>query len=379
MSAGTSEGPGSEHRAAGFIERIGAALVAPRRALAAADTPAAAGKTGGDVAWLIALAFLATHTREVVLSVWLAGIEGILVGLSTLAGSLSRAVTMDLAFLFAAGIGLTVLAGRKRAVSRDLDLACVAFVPIAAVDVAATLLLRLLQMGPGAHGVAGHLPAIDTAVSVLAYGWALVVLGLAWQTARARTDDAPPETAARAARARWAGRLVLALAAVLLVVQARWIAGNMALLRPVSSGDQAPALALHPIDARGQVRGRATRLADLHGQVVLLDFWATWCNPCLRAMPALERIHQRHRDQGLAVLSINLDDAAKARAVLDSLGSTLPLFADDGTAADRYRVSTIPHLVLIDRLGMIRYVHRGLTGESALEAQVQQLLASPAP
>lgn len=374
---------------AGFIERIGAALLAPRQALAAADAPQASGKAGSDAAWLIALAFLVTHTREVVLSVWLFAVEGLMVGLTTLMGSLGRAVTMDLAFLFVAGIALTILAGSKRAVNRDFDLACVAYVPIAALDMAATLLLRLLPRGSAGPLAQSVGQSIHELVSPLAYGWALAVLVLAWRLARSRgaspTPAATPEAApahtsvsTRArTRSRWAGRALLGIAAALLAVQSLWLARNLGSLEPVTSGDRAPPLALRAIDARGAMSPQLARLDHLHGQVVLLDFWATWCGPCVDSLPAIERVHRRYQDQGLMVLSINSDDAHKARALLRSLGATLPLFADDGTTADRYRVSTIPHLVLVDRHGIIRHVHRGIADEAELDQHVRALLAPP--
>jgi peroxiredoxin len=91
-------------------------------------------------------------------------------------------------------------------------------------------------------------------------------------------------------------------------------------------------------------------------------------------LPAIERVYRRHRDQGLAVVSINTDDPVKARSMLRSLGITVPLYVDEGAVAERYRVNTIPHLVIIDRMGMVRHVHRGFEGEATLDAQVSSLL-----
>jgi thiol-disulfide isomerase/thioredoxin len=118
-------------------------------------------------------------------------------------------------------------------------------------------------------------------------------------------------------------------------------------------------------------------LEDLRGQVVVLDFWATWCGPCRESLPAIDRVYRRHREQGLALVSINTDDPVKARAMLRSMGISVPLYVDDGTVAERYGVSTIPHLVILDRMGMVRHVHRGFDGESTLDAQVTALLRTP--
>lgn len=161
-----------------FIDRIGAALVAPRRALIAADAEADAGKTGSDAATLIVLAILAVHTREVVAAGWLAKTDGVLVAITVLATSLSAALLSSLAFLFFSGLALTVLAGRRRSVGRDFDLACVAFVPLATVELVAALVFRAADIAQG--GMTSNI------ATVIAYGWALAVLALGLQIARSR-------------------------------------------------------------------------------------------------------------------------------------------------------------------------------------------------
>lgn len=166
------------YRPNGFIERIGAALVAPRQALAEADEPDAAGRAGSDIAALIGLVFLATHTREIVYAMWVGAAESVRAGVLGLAGALSRAIAMDLAALFIAAFGLTIAAGRKRAMGRDFDLVCVAFVPLITVRLAAELGIQLTG--------AEVSDSLETLVATAAYGWAAAVLFLAWQTARAR-------------------------------------------------------------------------------------------------------------------------------------------------------------------------------------------------
>lgn len=165
----------------GFIERVGTALVAPRCALAAADDADASGKTGSDVTLLVAMVFVATRARELVAALWVGIVEDAGIGMRAVISSLSRSIAMDLAFLFIAAIALTLAAGRKRAVGRDFDLACVAFVPLIAVELLATLALQLGQQGPT--------PLIRDAVAVVAYGWSVAVLVLAWRQARSRPDS----------------------------------------------------------------------------------------------------------------------------------------------------------------------------------------------
>lgn len=384
-----------DHFPGGMIERIGAALVAPRRALVAACRGPAAGKTGSDAAVLIALSIAASYTREVVAALWLVFADSVTAGLGVLLGVLSRGAAMDLAFLLVAGLLLTIVAGRRRAPGRDMDLGFVAYVPIAFMRLTAELLAAVTGMP-----LTG---AVQQAVAIAAYGWAAVVLVLAWQTIRTRPgpdtgadtgadrdENAPaapgdeagaglPAGHATRVRARMAGFLLLVLAGALATAHGITVARHLDAVRPVTPGDPAPAFHVHAIDDRGQVSDDHARLDELHGQVLLLDFWATWCGPCLDSMPGLDALHRRYRDQGLAVVSINMDDPAKARAVARRMGLDLPLYADDGDASHSYKVSTIPHIVLIDRDGMIRRVSRGWIDKSSLAADIERLLAAPGP
>lgn len=116
--------------------------------------------------------------------------------------------------------------------------------------------------------------------------------------------------------------------------------------------------------------GRPVDSKQLHGKVVLLDFWATWCGPCLKAMPKLDVLARTHPD--VVVIAINLDDAAAARTLWDERGYLIRLLADDGQVSERYGVSTIPHSVVIDRAGVVRMVARGNTAQ--LDATVRALL-----
>jgi thiol-disulfide isomerase/thioredoxin len=181
-------------------------------------------------------------------------------------------------------------------------------------------------------------------------------------------------TARRALVAGWAA---VAVCAAVVLVHAVWIARHPERVRPVAPGDLAPDFTLPDVDARG-----AVSLAGLRGQVVLIDFWATWCGPCRASMPAIERVYATHRGRGLAVVSVNTEGvqgADRIRSFVQELGLGFPVVIDDGSVADAYRVTTIPHLVLVDRRGVIRKVHRGTAPgfEDDLRTQVEALLAEP--
>lgn len=114
--------------------------------------------------------------------------------------------------------------------------------------------------------------------------------------------------------------------------------------------------------------GGSISLADYRGQVVLLNFWGTWCEPCKRELPALQAAHEQLGSQGLAVIGVNLTgnellqggDEAQIRAFLDQYGVTYPIALDrDGTISNDYRVFPLPTSFFIDAEGAIRYVHIG--------------------
>jgi len=103
------------------------------------------------------------------------------------------------------------------------------------------------------------------------------------------------------------------------------------------------------------------RLSEQLGQVVLLNFWATWCGPCRQEMPLLDEIYAKYRRAGLVLLSINIDeDAAAATEMADTLKVSYPVLLDvKNEVAKAYQIGTMPLTVLIDREGTVRYVSEG--------------------
>ena len=124
--------------------------------------------------------------------------------------------------------------------------------------------------------------------------------------------------------------------------------------------------------------GTNLRLQEQRGQVVMLNFWATWCGPCRREMPQLNRIYSKYRPAGFVLLGVNVDqDSANARGVADKLGVKFPVLFDTHQAVSRlYDLGTMPSTVIIDRDGRVRYVHLGYKDgyEDAYEKQVAELL-----
>ena len=124
--------------------------------------------------------------------------------------------------------------------------------------------------------------------------------------------------------------------------------------------------------------GRNVRLSELRGQVVLVNFWATWCSPCRQELPLLNKIYTQYRSAGFMLLAVNVDDNRKdAEAMLKRLDLRFPtLFDGNKNVAKLYGVDTMPATLVIDRDGRVRFVHRGYYDgyERKYEQQVRELL-----
>ncbi|MCK6549084.1 TlpA family protein disulfide reductase [Myxococcota bacterium] len=146
---------------------------------------------------------------------------------------------------------------------------------------------------------------------------------------------------------------------------------------PAPAGPGQPAPAFASVTPSGQ----PTALADLRGKVVLLDFWATWCPPCVASMPTLEKLHQTYGPKGFVVLGVN-QEAGEEGMVRDFLAKkniTFPSVMDDGHIARDYGVFTFPTSFLIGRDGVVRSIHRGVAIEARYTGAIEELLAEAAP
>jgi peroxiredoxin len=124
--------------------------------------------------------------------------------------------------------------------------------------------------------------------------------------------------------------------------------------------------------------GENVRLSEYRGQVVLINFWASWCGPCRQEMPELDNIHQKYSGLGFTVFGVNVEqDRAMADKVLRDIPVSFPiLFDDTNRVSELYGVDAMPVTVLVDRRGEIRYLHRGYKPgyEDQYEAQVRALI-----
>lgn len=107
--------------------------------------------------------------------------------------------------------------------------------------------------------------------------------------------------------------------------------------------------------------GTNMRLSELRGDVVMINFWATWCGPCRQEMPLLDELYQRYNRVGFNLLGVNIDDDSnRAMAMINELGVEFPVLFDARKEVSKmYDVDAMPVTVLVDREGNIRYVHQG--------------------
>lgn len=107
--------------------------------------------------------------------------------------------------------------------------------------------------------------------------------------------------------------------------------------------------------------GENLRLSEFRGDVVMVNFWATWCGPCRQEMPLLDELYARYGRVGFSLLGVNIDDnQSKAMTMISELGVNFPVLFDSSKEVSKlYDVDAMPVTVLIDREGTVRYVHQG--------------------
>jgi thiol-disulfide isomerase/thioredoxin len=257
----------------------------------------------------------------------------------------------------ASALAVTLLAGRgRRDPSLGLELGAACYVPY----FFAWAPIRLLDL----EAWLGYVPEpVGRIVRVVAWLWVLALVATSvWVVRRSS-----PPSASSSRFGLYLGVAVLALPAVGLVASSVWSARNFALLRPLGRDDRAPDFTLGRIDGTaGQMR-----LSDLRGKVVLLDFWATWCPPCVAMMPTLHDLYREWQPRGAEFVGIDSDGPAatldEVRDFLAKHPSPYPIVVDDGKAGGAYRVSSLPHVVIVGRDGKIVRVFLGAVGRQQLE------------
>jgi thiol-disulfide isomerase/thioredoxin len=141
------------------------------------------------------------------------------------------------------------------------------------------------------------------------------------------------------------------------------------------AGNRAPDFALK------NAAGKEVKLSDLKGKVVLVDFWASWCKPCKKELPELDKLAKAYKAAGadVVIVAINIDtkreNADKFLRTANVNGLTV-LFDASSTSAEQYEPPTMPTSYLVDRKGIVKAVHEGYNAgdEKKLKAEIDALL-----
>ncbi len=160
-------------------------------------------------------------------------------------------------------------------------------------------------------------------------------------------------------------------------VAASAYAALLALLLTVSpaaaiEGDRACDLPLSDLE------GKPIDLAQLKGKVVVVNFWATWCNPCREEIPDFVQLYKEYRGRGLEIIGVSLDKGKEERvkAFAKEFGIEYPIVVGDIQVARRWLVQGIPRTFIIDREGKIAQKIVGVTDKRSLETEIKPLLGT---
>ena len=194
-------------------------------------------------------------------------------------------------------------------------------------------------------------------------------------TTRALLHGLPPLPISTRERSRtWAVTLLFAAlmvtsaAAATRTVRERWDT-----FRPVELGESVPTLAL--LDAEGKPAPSPAFI----GKVSIIDFWATWCGPCVTSLPMLERMAHSFEDRGVQLISLNTEpeNLAGVRAFRAEHKLASRVYVDTGSAGERLHVTVLPTTLIVDKRGVLRYRHVGVVAEAVLGQELADLVNEP--
>jgi len=141
-----------------------------------------------------------------------------------------------------------------------------------------------------------------------------------------------------------------------------------------AAGDAGPA----PAFTLTNLKGQSGALSQYKGQVVMVNFWATWCGPCQQEMPLLDQMYKKYKPAGFTLIGVNVDkEEPPVKELLARKPVSFPVLLDPANQVSKaYHVDEMPSSVIIDRKGEIRYIHRGYKpgDENEYQDRIRQLI-----
>jgi peroxiredoxin len=166
-----------------------------------------------------------------------------------------------------------------------------------------------------------------------------------------------------------------------------FIAGGLLLVIAIAlllTGRPAPTQAIQPLQlgqplqdfSLDDLNGRAVKLSNYAGQIVLINAWATWCPPCVAEMPDLQAYYQQHKDESFTILGINAGDSLSAASAFASQnGITFPIVLDPNVEfLSDLGVHSFPTSILVDADGVVQSIHVGMYTAEDLDAEITPYL-----
>ena len=155
--------------------------------------------------------------------------------------------------------------------------------------------------------------------------------------------------------------------------------GTMMLIAAPGMVTSTESIQLAPsFEVRSLVGDNSINLDEFQGKVVYVDFWASWCGPCLKSFPFMEEMHQQYADQGLVIIAINMDqDPQDAHKFITEHPVTFLVGQDTaGAVAEQYGVMAMPSSFVVDRDGLVKNTHFGFksSDKEEIAASISEFL-----